>query len=81
MIMPDSYFRKFWSTLLIFLLLYTATLMPYKLALIDDDLDGPWFYVDTIIDFLFLTDIYINFNSPIHKQEQKLYDYNRKRVA
>lgn len=36
--------------------------MPYKIALIDDDSDEGLFYLDTIIDFLFMFDIFINFN-------------------
>lgn len=61
---PNSLFKKVWTTLLIFLLLYTAIIMPYKIALIDDDNDS-FFVVDTAIDFMFLFDIFVNMNSPI----------------
>ena len=38
------------------------------------------FYLDTIIDFLFIFDMIVNFNSPIQIKDEQ-YDYNRKRVA
>ena len=37
MINPESTFKKIWSVVLILLLIYTATIMPYKIALIEDD--------------------------------------------
>jgi hypothetical protein len=71
MIMTNSIFRKIWSGILIFLLLYTATVMPYKIALIDDDENDPMFYMDSVVDFLFMIDIYVNFNTPLQKENTK----------
>lgn len=39
--------------------------MPYKIALTDDSSGQAFFYLDTIIDFMFIFDILINFNTPI----------------
>jgi len=72
---PEGAFKKYWGLVLIVILLYTATIMPYKIALISKDTTA-WFYVDLMVDCLFLTDIYINLNSPIHIKDQ-IYDYNR----
>ena len=57
------------------LLLYTATVMPFKLAFIDNEGDL-WFFVDNTIDFLFMFDIYVNLNTPIDAEEEgkKIYD-------
>lgn len=54
--------------------------MPYKIALLDDDNNDALFLVDTLVDMLFLVDIYVNFNSPITNVEHQL-DYNRRRVT
>ena len=62
---PESNVSKIWQGILIFLLLYTATLMPYKIALIDDADSIELFYLDTVIDFLFMFDMYVNFNTPL----------------
>ena len=70
MIKDESFMRKFWSGLLIFLLLYTATVMPYNLALVDDDSGNtPTYYLDLIVDGLFLIDIVFNFNTPIQSAD------------
>lgn len=70
--------RKIWSGVLIFLLLYTATIMPYKIALLEND-DGNgvdvMFYIDSMVDMLFLIDIMVNFNTPLTTPEGEL-DYN-----
>lgn len=79
MIKPDSKFKKFWTIMLIFLLLYTAIVMPYKIALIDDDNDF-FLVLDTTIDFLFMFDILVNLNSPIEEATGN-YNYHRKMVV
>ena len=37
LIMPDSKFKTVWNILIIFLLVYTALFVPYKLAFIESD--------------------------------------------
>ena len=58
------------------LLLYTATVMPYDIALIDDS-NIPMYNIDTCVDFMFMFDVLINFNSPLILENNK-YNYNRK---
>lgn len=65
MIRIGSRFHKLWGAVIIILLFYTALVMPYRLALIEDDTNILFFYIDTIVDFLFIIDIIINFNMPI----------------
>lgn len=67
MIRNGSRFHKFWGLVIIVLLFYTALVMPYRLALMEDDTNLLFFYIDTIVDFLFIFDIIINFNMPIEK--------------
>lgn len=75
---PIGKFKQIWTIVSLLLLVYTAILMPYKLALIDDD-NSFFFYLDTVVDFLFLTDIFVNLNSPI-EESNGVYNYNRKKV-
>jgi len=75
---PNSTFKRVWSIILIIILVYTATLMPYKLALIKKN-EGFWFYLDTLVDFLFMIDIYVNVNSPIPIRNDT-FDYDRSRI-
>ena len=61
-------------------MLYTSTVMPYKIALINDD-DYPGLYhLDTVIDFMFMADILINFNTPITNDQGDV-DYSRRRIT
>lgn len=36
-ILPDSKFKAIWNTILITLLIYTATFTPFKVAFMEDD--------------------------------------------
>jgi hypothetical protein len=81
MVESGSNFHKFWGMILIILLLYTATVMPYKIALIDDDNSDSLYYIDISVDFIFMLDIIINFNMPIEKKYKVEPDYNRRRIA
>lgn len=63
------------------MLLYTATVMPYKIALIEDDANIILYYIDTAVDLTFMFDVFINFNMPVEIKYKSDPDYNRKRVA
>jgi hypothetical protein len=63
------------------LLLYTATVMPYKIALIEDDSSLTLYYIDTTVDLIFMLDVFMNFNMPLEIKYKSEPDYNRKRVA
>ena len=67
MIRNGSSFHKFWGLVIIVLLIYTGFVMPYRLALMEDDTNLSFFYIDTIVDFLFIFDIIVNFNMPIER--------------
>lgn len=81
MIRNGSAFHKLWGLVIIVLLFYTALVMPYRLALIEDDTNVNFFYIDTIVDFLFIFDIIVNFNMPIEKAYQSVPIYNRKIIT
>jgi len=81
MIRNGSRFHKSWGIIIIILLFYTALVMPYRLALLEDDTNIFFFYLDTTVDFLFIIDIILNFNMPIEKPYQAVPIYNRKIIT
>lgn len=60
--MPDSKFKNYWNLLITFLLLYTASFVPYRIAFMDDN---PLYMtvLDTLMDMIFLTDLVLQFFS------------------
>jgi hypothetical protein len=46
------------------LLTYTAIVMPFKMAFIDDD----WFYLEITIDSFFFLDVILNLNTAIFNE-------------
>ena len=70
-----------WNIVMIFLISYTATVMPYRQAFSDDYVDHPFFdALDLVIDILFWIDIVINFISAYEKYEG-VYEYRLKKIA
>ena len=61
-ILPDDNFKERWDIFMTILLLFTAINTPYRLAFIAQD-DIAWTIVDVLTDFIFASDIIINFLS------------------
>ena len=63
--MPNSKFKSVWNLLVISLVLYTASVSPYRLAFADDYHVHSWTQFFTVaevtIDIIFTVDIFINF--------------------
>jgi len=70
-LMPESKFKTIWNFLMILLLVYTATYMPFKIAFIDAETEAMRIF-DYIIDVLFAIDIFVNFISAYEGQDGKL---------
>ena len=62
--MPSSLLKTVWNMILIILLIYTATLMPFSICFITNPSTASdrW---DIIVNLLFSADIFINFISAI----------------
>jgi hypothetical protein len=67
--MPNSNLKFFWNVIIILLLLYTATWMPYQICFIDEPSKGAMLVLEYLIDFLFLLDIIFNFISAYEKRD------------
>lgn len=63
--MPQSTFKLCWNLVIIFLLLYTATYMPYRICFIDDPSAGAFLAFEYMVDALFFFDIFVNFSSAL----------------
>jgi hypothetical protein len=57
---PERWPKSTWNLILALLLIYTATVMPFRIAFIEAKLFSTWFYIDTVVDALFLVDFMIN---------------------
>ena len=58
--MPDNKLKSYWGLLIITVLLYTATYVPYGISYIDDE-GSVMTIFGTILDGIFFTDIILNF--------------------
>lgn len=72
LIHPNSLVKTVWNPILFFLMVYTATLLPYRMAFEPDLMTPGWFIFDIIIDVLFWLDFIINCISAYFDDEGKL---------
>lgn len=76
---PKSNFKLFWNWSIMFLLLYTATVTPYRLCF--NVLQSPdWIIADLFIDIMFFVDIIITFNTATISISGK-YNFSRIYIA
>jgi hypothetical protein len=71
LINPNGTFKQIWNVVMLFLLMYTFTIMPYVIAFIDVTYDSPWFLVDVVVDCLFFCDIVINLNTALIEGDEE----------
>jgi heme/copper-type cytochrome/quinol oxidase subunit 4 len=62
--MPESRFKLFWNLVVVFLLSYTATVVPFRTAFVDTS-STFMFWFELIIDILFGLDLFINMISAV----------------
>lgn len=60
---PGSTVKTIWSSIYLILMFYTAFVMPYKLAFLQEDRESADFWLDASIDGLFFIDILVRLNS------------------
>ena len=62
MISPNSWFKLVWNMLILVLAIYTAVLLPIRLAFMDENnISKPMYVFDLFTDIVFILDIIINF--------------------
>ena len=72
LIHPDSRAKKTWNLLLMLLMLYTAIVMPFRIAFMDQVFWDEWTAMDLSIDWFFFLDMLINFFSITQNDEGKM---------
>ncbi|CAG9326193.1 unnamed protein product [Blepharisma stoltei] len=70
---PDGYFKRSWNTLLTIVLMYTAVVMPFRLAFADVIFFDVWTTIEITIDLLFIVDVMLNFISGVYSYEGVLH--------
>jgi hypothetical protein len=60
MLFPNNKYKHVWDLWVVFLLIYTALIVPYKVCFEDDTSDGQFIF-DLIVDFSFMIDIVMTF--------------------
>jgi hypothetical protein len=82
--MPNTTGKIMWNLFIIILVLYTATVSPFRLAFViietDSLLENFFKGIDFIVDIGFAIDIFINFLSAYEKSDGR-YEYNLKSIA
>ena len=81
---PNSTFKETWDSLILFFILYTATIVPFRIAFVDIYEENVWNYlflvVDIIADLVFGVDIIINFLTAYEKPDGT-WEYGQKNIA
>jgi hypothetical protein len=68
---PHSRFKIFWNIVTLLLLIYTASFVPFKIAFLDTTVMSV-VVIDYIVDFLFATDIFVNFFCAYYDDDRNL---------
>lgn len=71
LILPNSHFKIAWNLIIVILLIYTATFVPYRVAFLGNDTDLIA-TLDILTDALFGIDIAVNFLSAYEKNDRSI---------
>jgi hypothetical protein len=69
--MPETKFKNFWNAIIMILLVYTGTYVPYKTAFVDDTSNSVYIF-ELCVDALFITDVLVNFISAYEDREKNI---------
>lgn len=69
-LLPEGRLKTFWNLVVVALLMYTATVVPYRTSFVDVNTLG-WTIFESFLDFLFFIDIFVNFFSAIESKDGK----------
>eukprot|EP00356_Strombidium_inclinatum_P009827 CAMPEP_0170484938 /NCGR_PEP_ID=MMETSP0208-20121228/4305_1 /TAXON_ID=197538 /ORGANISM="Strombidium inclinatum, Strain S3" /LENGTH=255 /DNA_ID=CAMNT_0010758425 /DNA_START=570 /DNA_END=1337 /DNA_ORIENTATION=- len=79
MVYPEEPFKNNWDLLITITLVFTCLVVPVRIAFSWED-DLKWMIINYTIDFVFIIDILITFNSAYYDDDFKIVD-NRKILA
>jgi hypothetical protein len=78
--MEDNKYKQYWDFYVIFLILYVALVVPYRLGFESDDTPG-WIVWGYFLDFSFLIDIILTFFTSFYDQELSEHVCDHRRIA
>ncbi len=67
--------------IILVILIYCATYVPYRVCFDDSQSSIMMIVFDTSIDFIFIFDIIVVFNSPIHDEIHNKFIVSRKKIC
>lgn len=73
MFKPTSARRLLWDIMMMFLLIYVAIVAPYRIGF-SADAQGGWKSWETILDMLFIADLFINFRTGYYYEDEEVMD-------
>ena len=82
--MPDDTFKKIWNFIMILLLAYVASWVPFSICFDNSRPGDPITiteYVDTMVDGFFLIDIFVNFISSYEDPDTTLPIVSLKKIS
>ena len=79
MFYPDSSFKSYWDLLITLMLVFSCTIIPYRIAFNAKE-DSNWEVLHVVIDLFFFVDIIFNFNTAFMNEDLKLIE-SRKVIA
>ena len=80
MFYPEDQFLDSWNSYITLVLLFTAIVAPIKVAFVEDETQI-WHFINFIVDFSFLIDILVTFNSAFINEETLMIVDNRNLIS
>lgn len=72
LIHPKSKFKKTWNIVMVIVLLYTATIMPYRISFIEGTVYDAWWYIENILNVIFFLDFIFTCFTATYDSRNKL---------
>lgn len=68
--------RWYWDIVVTALLIFTVTILPVSIAFYSEkQLNPEWLTINILVDFLFLADVFVNFRTGVHSQDDEVVKY------
>ena len=68
------FYRWYWDIVVTVLLIFTVTVLPVSIAFYSEDqLNPEWLTINILVDFLFLSDVFVNFRTGVFAPDEEVY--------
>ena len=76
---PQSFWKTIWNAAMLIVIIFLSISVPYRIAF-EDMAPLYWVYIDTVLDFLFIIDMILNFFTAIENDNGDII-IDRKKIA